>query len=254
MENKKWLAGKEVMERYEIQVKELGEACYEGKLKAYQADTCKEILEETKVAKIPAYTPQGINPRDHVKYGVNIEWEWREEVEDANFEWPDLLNCEIHKQIFDVCFQDNIIDHNQQHFPYLFPFKIEDYVERENPHRELNAYPDIHSDLYTQLSEQYKQKISEMLFKPADIRSYLDTIPQEMPTLIPVNIPASLWAGKTPEAIFSTLTGKNFAPEIIAYILMEKTVDPIKTTAGSLFYQKKRSKGKEPELRTYQKK
>lgn len=73
-------------------------------------------------------------------------------------------------------------------------------------------------------------------------------------TLITVNIPASLWAGKSPKAIFAVLSEKGFAPEVIAYVLMEKVGGISKTDAGRLFSQEDIAKGVEQEPRTYQRK
>lgn len=74
--------------------------------------------------------------------------------------------------------------------------------------------------------------------------------------LIPVNVPASLWSGKRPEDIFEALSDKNFAPEIIAYILMEKVKGNArkKTAFGRMFYWLEDDSGNEHEPSTYRRK
>lgn len=73
-------------------------------------------------------------------------------------------------------------------------------------------------------------------------------------TRIPVNVPTSLWAGKAPQAIFDYLSRENFAPEVIAYILMKKDGGVSKTDAGRMFYREAIDKGIEQDPRTYQRK
>lgn len=73
-------------------------------------------------------------------------------------------------------------------------------------------------------------------------------------TFITVNVPASLWAGKSPKAIFAILSEKDFAPEVIAHVLLEKAGGISKTDAGRLFSQEDIDKGVEQEPRTYQRK
>jgi hypothetical protein len=85
-------------------------------------------------------------------------------------------------------------------------------------------------------------------------KEFENALRQMIETLIPINIPASLWAGKTPEAIFTVLSKEKFAPEVIAYIIMEKVGGISKTDTGRMFYQKEISKGIELDNRTYQRK
>ena len=73
-------------------------------------------------------------------------------------------------------------------------------------------------------------------------------------TCIPVNVPASLWAGKTPQAIFDTLFEKGFAPEVIAYVFVKNECKITKTDAGRMFYREAIGKGIEQDPRTYQRK
>ena len=178
MSNKKlWITGKEVAEAYGIQATELGQACYAEELNAYQAGTCKQIFEETKVTKIPAHVPQGIDPCNHKKYGVNVEWEWSNKL----FPWDECFHCEIHKDIFDIYSTDDDkkIDHNDISFPCLFPFRLDEYIQRECYERNDNCtYPDYGSELHKQLIEKYKQDVSEMLFKQGDIEKWLDNVKQ----------------------------------------------------------------------------
>ena len=75
----------------------------------------------------------------------------------------------------------------------------------------------------------------------------------EQQTRISINVPISLWGGKTPQAIFDSLSQAKFAPEVIAYVLM-KNGGVTKTDAGRMFYQGARDKGVEQEPRTYQRK
>ena len=67
--------------------------------------------------------------------------------------------------------------------------------------------------------------------------------------LIPVNVPASLWAGKPFEVAFKNLEGK-FAEEVIALILVEQ-MGCDKKAAGAFFYP---DDGDYKEDRTYQRK
>ena len=187
VENKKrWLTGKEVTEKYGIQAVELGSACYEGKLKAYQSVTCKEYFEETKVAKIPSYYPTGVDPRGHIKRGIKVEWEWVWE----NVDLGKAFYSGLWKDTFDVYFPDenNIMDYNN--LPCLFPFKIEDYNEREMDREIKLLYNEKrsfeHDELIMRLVEKYAQDISNMLFRPADIQACflnnIDTLVEQLST------------------------------------------------------------------------
>lgn len=69
-----------------------------------------------------------------------------------------------------------------------------------------------------------------------------------------VNVPSSLWAGKTPEAVFDSLDNQNFAPAVIASIIMKQVGGISKTDAGRLFYKDEIDKGIIQENRTYQRK
>lgn len=71
------------------------------------------------------------------------------------------------------------------------------------------------------------------------------------PHLIPVNIPASLWAGKTPKAIFTILSERQNTQEAIAAVL-DKAGGITKTDAGRLFHMKEINLGIEREATTYQ--
>ena len=166
---KLWLTGKEVMETYGIQAIEIGKACYEQRLRAYQANTSKKILEETKTAKIPRHFPNGIDPRKHIKYGVNVEWE-------NDFDWGNewdkhYLSLILKNSNYDVYFPKNnkIIPFDKR--PETFLFKIEDYIKYESA--EQGCVGDCHrdSDLYKALIKKYVQDISNMIFKPTDIQS-----------------------------------------------------------------------------------
>lgn len=67
--------------------------------------------------------------------------------------------------------------------------------------------------------------------------------------LIPVNVPASLWAGKTLSAAHDALK-KDFAPEVIAVILGKLSDN--KTECGRCLAQDEISKGVERDAGTYQ--
>lgn len=69
-------------------------------------------------------------------------------------------------------------------------------------------------------------------------------------TLVPVNVPASLWAGKPIEDAVKNLQGK-FAKEVIAYILVEK-MRCSKTSAGRYLDAKTMDEGIEKDSGTYQ--
>jgi hypothetical protein len=65
---------------------------------------------------------------------------------------------------------------------------------------------------------------------------------------ITINVPPSLWAGKTLEAAFNNLREADFGDAVIAYILVMKMETP-KTTAGRLLFPP--APGEEKEDSTY---
>jgi hypothetical protein len=75
--------------------------------------------------------------------------------------------------------------------------------------------------------------------------------PLEGEKKISLNIPPSLWAGKSPDAAFAALKERGLADEVIAVILSEK-LEMKKTQAGKLFHQEERAKGVERDAKTYQ--
>jgi len=67
--------------------------------------------------------------------------------------------------------------------------------------------------------------------------------------LIPVNIPASLWAGKTPEMVYTALKNE-FSLEVIAMVM--DLVSENKTECGRALAKEDIDKGEEKDARTYQ--
>lgn len=72
----KWITGKEIMENYGKAAVEIGQACYDGILKAFTADVLTPVLEESKLGHIPKYPPVGVNPCDHIQYTATPNWDW----------------------------------------------------------------------------------------------------------------------------------------------------------------------------------
>ena len=97
---------------------------------------------------------------------------------------------------------------------------------------DAGAQTPISPEKWESIASKEDIKESPLMKEPIASFTTLDSNTQQ--TLIPVNVPASLWAGKTAKVAFKNLEGE-FAEEIIAYILVEK-MKHAKTEAGSLFY------------------
>lgn len=171
------------MEAYGIDAEELGDECYRGKLQAYQKvkniEKIEKVVEETSVEKIPRYVPKGVKPRDHTQRGVNVAWPFKwGKAGVAAYARAYNSGDDLHSA-FDIYRRadDSIIPFKEH--PRLFPFSFEDYkkvyIKREHPeHYTLYEVLDEDSELYARIEAAYEHAISEMRFKPADVRQCFD--------------------------------------------------------------------------------
>lgn len=71
-----WITGAELLAAYGKQAAELGRACHAGLLHPFTKDSLFPVFDETKLAHIPKYPPEGVNPLEHIQYGAVPHWDW----------------------------------------------------------------------------------------------------------------------------------------------------------------------------------
>ena len=280
-----WITGAEIIQRYSKLAVEIGQACHDAKLQAY-TESLLPILEESKLGHIPKYPPPNVNPYEHIQFTHNPRWDWPEDSsinQEAHAFVRAYKNGLYGGSRQDFCMELSSVrllmkvsfNYDSNEMPCesrTFCFRIEDFTEW------LNEYPPFQQKCMADSPERfevfacsgralaareeaypfYEKAIKEFLFTHREVNAWLgrseDDHPAATSDLIPVNIPTSLWAGKTAEAVFTTLSEHQYTPAVIAFIIMEKVGGITKTDAGRLFYQDEIAKGVIQESRTYQRK
>jgi len=76
------ITGKELWEspKYRIHPQDIGQACFDGTLQAYDADRTP-VVEVSNLERIPIYPPLGVNPNDHkILPRLPPIWNWKKEL------------------------------------------------------------------------------------------------------------------------------------------------------------------------------
>ena len=105
----------------------------------------------------------------------------------------------------------------------------------------------------------YSEMLEDLLFLQVDVERVFAkkndnllaiTPPQTANQLTPMNVPASLWAGKRTDIIIENLKSTGFDEDTTIYILVQKC-EKAKTEIGRLFYPDVMEKGNEKENSSY---
>jgi hypothetical protein len=72
----KWITGEQIMNEHGEAAADLGQACHNGIFNAYLANSPYQIHDISKVDRIPQYPPIGIDSREYVQRGENVQWDW----------------------------------------------------------------------------------------------------------------------------------------------------------------------------------
>lgn len=135
----------------------------------------------------------------------------------------------------------------------LRPGHVEDALEdlaqtakQQAPNHVLQRILFIRSELEKALEEVYPKFFQNYIISK---QQPVETSPCVQENIV-VNISPSLWAGKSPETVYSEMKNKGFSDEVIAYLLVEKMSTPL-TTAGKLLSFEDSDKGIERDPKTY---
>lgn len=242
--SKHWLALEEIQDRYGWTDQEVFDAVDNGGLRLKDAKTNQDVsLEEFKkdVETHKAYWENKIE----ITYQATLKpaEKWVYEPERQNNFGFDALNDRRHRS----------------------PKKIKKMIQRtpaektEAKQTRDNSLEKIYDFVQSSLLPcfRFSSSDAEKIMKAEEAeRNQEEANPEDSTKLVPVNVPPSLWAGKTPEAAFEALSTSayNYSPEVIAYILMEKMPGSKKTEVGRFFYKKEIDNDVEHETTTYREK
>jgi hypothetical protein len=142
-----WITGKEACERFNLQVVEIAEACFYDRIQAHEAVTLWGFVEETSVAKIPCFLPEGEKAKDFTRYGVRVFWCWPEAPE---------CDSELYRLYLP---EDESVFFPERHQIHLFPFRFEDFSMQER----------FENTEYSKIVEAYRAEIEAMVFRLAEM-------------------------------------------------------------------------------------